>query len=81
VSPDVRLRPASFILLPWFQVAPAGVSGGRGPGPLARDKGDTCEARQSLKRPYACTRSRISHVTQVTRHSTVIRIVQPLVKE
>jgi hypothetical protein len=22
VSPDIRLRPASFILLPWFQVWP-----------------------------------------------------------
>lgn len=36
VSPDVRLRPA-FIAAVVPGVAPAGVSGGRGPGPLARD--------------------------------------------
>jgi hypothetical protein len=49
--------------------------GGREPGPLAGDWGESSEARQPLKRG---TRSRIGHVTQVTRHSTVTRIVQPL---
>ena len=63
-------------------VAPVGVSGGTSTGATKHaTRGVSCEACQSLQHAETCTRSSISHVTHVTRHSTVIHIVQPLAKE
>lgn len=47
-----------YILLPRFQgVAPALVVGGEDRGHWHATRGDSCEARQSLKRTHNCTRS------------------------